>query len=69
MKLNKYDIAAFVIAMVTIIALLCTMYITTIKTGMYITCDNGVETHHYLKVDVFGNEWETGSRSWILPSR
>ena len=69
MKLNKYDITAVVIVMVMIIALLCAMYITTIKTGMYITCDNGVETHHYLKVDVFGNRWETGTRSWILHSR
>ena len=69
MKLNKDNVIMVGIAVAVVMVFLSIMYMATMKTGMYITADNGVETHHYLKVDVFGNEWDTGTKSFVLRSR
>lgn len=58
-----------IIAIVTLVMLFGAMYIGTIRDGWYLTCDNGVETHWFYKIDVFGNQWITGSRSFYLISR
>lgn len=69
-RMKKYDGFGIILVIVYIVLLTAMLYLGTIREGqIYVTCNNGVETHWYGKIDVFGNQWITGSRSFYMRSR